>query len=291
VVVAALRLLLSSANLLCLLQNGGLCLAHHLVLLAVVHPLLLKLALLPRTTLLFRLRSQQRCLRLWPLWGQQGMGRRWLCRRRRGRGRCRRGWGRRRGWRRRWRRRITVPAVGRWRRLVVHLRWGRGRELLRRPGTEIELRLVRWRRPRWRWWRRPRVVCRRRHPAVRRLLRRRRVRIHLRRIAALRWWRRRRRMLRRRRVRPIRRHPAASRVSRNPSPSTQQTHAAATARSPVSSAAATAEETTTARPSPPPPILPDLRVGVSEREVVGSLVGVSSIWRGAGGRWEFHDTS
>jgi hypothetical protein len=82
--------------------------------------------------------------------------------------------------------------------------------LLRRPGTEIELRLVRWRRTRWR--RGPSVVGRRRHPVVGRLRRRRRVQIHLRRVAALR---------RRRCVRPVRRHRAAARVPRNPSPSTQ----------------------------------------------------------------------
>lgn len=215
--VAALWLLLSSA-LLRLLQNGGLRLAHHLLLLAVLHPLLLKLALLPRATLLLRLHSWQRRLRRLLLWGQRGLDRRWLGRRRRGRGRGRRGWGRRRGWHRRGRRRrVAGPAVGRRRRLVVHLRRGRG--LLRRPGTEIELRLVRWRRAGWRRRRGPRVVRRRRHPVVRRLLRRRRVRIHLRRVAALRWrWRR---MLLRRRVWPVRRHRAAARVSRNPSPSTQ----------------------------------------------------------------------
>lgn len=218
-VVAALRLLLSSA-LLRLLQNGSLRLAHHLLLLAVLHPLLLELALLPRTTLLLRLCSRQRCLRPLLLWWRRGLGRRWLGRRRRGRGRGRRGWGRRRGWRRRGRRRrVAGPAIGRWRwrRLVVHLRRGRG--LLRRPGTEIELRLVRWWRAGWRRRRGPRVVRRRRHPAVRRLLRRRRVRIHLRRVAALWWWPR-RRMLLRRRVWPVRRHRAAARVSWNPSPRT-----------------------------------------------------------------------
>jgi hypothetical protein len=56
------------------------------------------------------------------------------------------------------------------------------------------------------------VVGWRRHPVVGRLRRRRRVRIHLWRLAALR---------RRRCVRPIRRHRAAARVPRNPSPSTQ----------------------------------------------------------------------
>jgi hypothetical protein len=135
--------------------------------------------------------------------------------------------------------------------------------LLRRPGTEIELRLVRWWRTGWRRGRGPSVVGRRRHPVVGRL--RRRVRIHLRRVAALR---------RRRCVRPVRRHRAAARVPRNPSPSTQTPRPADTARSPFSSVAATAEASTTARPRPPAPILPDLW----EREVVG----VSAIWRGAG---------
>ncbi|ONM58836.1 Sodium/hydrogen exchanger 2, partial [Zea mays] len=85
------------------------------------------------------------------------------------------------------------------------------RVLLRRPRTEIELQLVRWRRTGWRRGRGPSVVGRHRHPVVGRL-RRRRVRIHLRRVAALR---------RRRCVRPVRRHRAAARVPRNPSPSTQ----------------------------------------------------------------------
>lgn len=247
--MTALRLLLSSA-LLRLVQNGGLRLAHHLLLLAVLHPLLLELTLLPRATLLLRLRSRQRCLRLLHLCWRRGLGRRWLSRRRRWRGRSRRGWGRRRGWRRRGRRRrVAAPAVGRWRRrLVVHLRRWRG--LLRRPGTEIELRLVRW----WRtgWWRRrwPRVVRRRRHPAIRRLLRRRRVRIHLRRVAAL-WWRWRRRMLlRRRRVRPVGRHRAAARVSRNPSRSTETTRPRPLLTPP-----------SPAPPSPPPQMPLPLRVG------------------------------
>jgi hypothetical protein len=64
VVVAALRLLLRSTHLLRLLQNGGLRLPHHLLLLAFLHPLLLELPLLPCTTLLLRLLSWQRCLRL-----------------------------------------------------------------------------------------------------------------------------------------------------------------------------------------------------------------------------------
>lgn len=89
--------------------------------------------------------------------------------------------------------------------------------MLRGTRAEVELRLVRRWRARWRRRRRGqerrRRPLRRRHVAVRRLLRRRRpVRVHRRRLRREPTLRRRRV----RRVRPVRRHP---RVSPNPNPS------------------------------------------------------------------------
>lgn len=118
----------------------------------------------------------------------------------------------------------------------------------------------------------------RRHPAVRRLLRRRRrVRVHLRWEAALRWRGRRRLLLRR--VRPVRRHGAAARVCPNPNPSARP---AATSCSPVSSvAAATSQASSTPR------------AGEPRRDPLHQIYaaacgggGWSAIWRGAASRWE-----